>query len=476
VSGVVTRRGWIGTGALVVVLSLLLGVLWFLRSPSPSPHALTGSAAPRYELAVNLRSVTGKGPAGIVAKPASLVGPAAAVERTIAELYDIGFLDPRLWADGRFPSLTVPFAPEVRQRVLAHVADLTVGRAAGRLDAVRPTRARLDVRFMLDRGRHPIMAFAHMDFTGVGLAGGTELPISHQGDYVLRRTQAGWRIVSFRVKGRVPSSQQIRQKVREGSLSPSVPSKHLLFVLVIGSDARPGQSIVSGTRGDALHILAVNPKREMVSILGIPRDSYVSIPGAGTGKINGALAIGGPELMVRTVERLTGIHIDAYVLTGFAGFQHMVNAVGGFSIDIPYRMDDSSSGAHFRRGPTHLSGRRALALARDRHDPPGGDFGRSMNQGQIIVGAMREFQLDLRKDPLTALQWGLAAARFMRTDLSLTEMMELLLAVPSIARNPVRNEVVYGSGARVGGSSVIRLGSFARAKFRDLRRDGVLRR
>jgi LCP family protein required for cell wall assembly len=477
----VSRRkaGWLGIGAFGVVLALVVGVLWALRSPilrAGSPGAPGRSlTSPRYDLAVNLRAVQSRGPAGIVAKPSALAEPAAAVERTIAQLYDIGFVDPALWAGGRFPSLTGPFAPEARQRVRAHVADLTVGRAAGRLDAVRPTRARLDVRFMLDRARHPIMAFAHMDFAGVGRAEDAELPIHHQGDYVLRRTDAGWRIVSFRVKSRVPSPQQIQAKVREASLSPALHSSGPLFVLVIGSDARPRQSITSGTRGDAIHIVAVNPKRGIVSILGIPRDSYVSIPGAGTDKINGALAVGGPELMVRTVERLTGIHIDAYVLAGFDGFEHMVKAVGGFSIDIPYGMDDSYSGAHFRRGPTHLSGRQALALARNRHDAPGGDFGRSMNQGRIIVAAMREFQLDLRKDPLTALRWGLAAARFMKTDLSPTQMMELLLAVPSIAGNPVRNAVVYGSGAMVGSSSVIRLGRYAHAKFRDLRRDGVLR-
>jgi polyisoprenyl-teichoic acid--peptidoglycan teichoic acid transferase len=480
--GVVSRRkvGWLGIGAIGVVLSLVVGVLWALRSPSPpagSPGTPRGSAAsPRYDLAVNLRAVQGKGPTGIVAKPGVLAGPAAAVERTITQLYDIGFVDPVLWADGRFPSLAAPFAPEARQRVRAHVADLSLGEAAARLEAVRPTRARLDVRFMLDRGRHPIMAFAHMDFAGVGQAEDAELPIRHQGDYALRRTDAGWRIVSFRVKSRVPSPRQIEAKVREASLSPELASSGPLFVLVIGSDARPRQSIASGTRGDAIHIVAVNPRRGIVSILGIPRDSYVSIPRAGTDKINAALALGGPELMVRTVEKLTGIHIDAYVLTGFAGFERMVKAVGGFSIDIPYAMDDSSSGAHFRRGPTHLSGRQALALARDRHDAPGGDFGRSMNQGRIIVAAMREFQSDLRKDPLTALRWGLAAARFMKTDLSLTQMMELLLAVPSFARNPVRNAVVYGSGAMVGSSSVIRLGSFARAKFRDLRTDAILRR
>jgi polyisoprenyl-teichoic acid--peptidoglycan teichoic acid transferase len=478
----VSRRkaGWLGIGALAVVLVLVVGVLWALRSPSVgagSPNGRSESPpSPRYDLAVNLRAVQGKGPAGIVAKPGALAGPAVAVERTITQLYDIGFVDPVLWADGRFPSLAAPFAPEARQRVRAHVADLSLGKAAATLEAVRPTRARLDVRFMLDRGRHPIMAFAHMDFAGVGRAGDAELPIRHQGDYALRRTDAGWRIVSFQVKSRVPSPRQIDAKVREASLSPGLASSSLLFVLVIGSDARPRQSITSGTRGDAIHIVAVNPRQGIVSILGIPRDSYVSIPGTGTDKINAALALGGPELMVRTVEKLTGIHIDAYVLTGFAGFEHMVKAVGGFSIDIPYAMDDSSSGAHFRRGPTHLSGRQALSLARDRHDAPGGDFGRSMNQGRIIIAAMREFQSDLRKDPLTALRWGLAAARFMKTDLSLTQMMELLLAVPSIARNPVRNAVVYGSGAMVGSSSVIRLGSFARAKFRDLRTDAILRR
>jgi LCP family protein required for cell wall assembly len=476
------KAGWLGIGILAVVLSLVVGVLWALRSPSVRARSANateraGSAASsHYDLTVKLRAVQGRGPAGVIANPGMLAAPAAAVERTIGELYDIGFVDPGLWAGGRFPSLADPFAPEARQRVRAHVADLTLGRAAGTLQAVRPTRARLDVRFMLDRSRHPIMAFAHMDFAGVGLAEGVELAIRHEGDYVLRRTDEGWRIVSFRVKSRVPSSQQIRQQVRQASLSPALPSNGLLFVLVIGSDARPGQSITSGTRGDAIHIVAVNPRRGIVSILGIPRDSYVSIPGVGTGKINGALAMGGPELMVRTVEQLTGIPITAYVLTGFAGFEHLVKAVGGFSIDIPYAMDDSFSGAHFRQGPTHLSGRQALALARNRHDAPGGDFGRSMNQGRIIVAAMREFLSDLRRDPLTALRWGLAAARFMQTDLSLTQMMELLLAVPSIGGNAVRNEVVFGSGAMVGGSSVIRLGGFAYAKFRDLRTDGVLGR
>src|SRR6266545_8225557 len=95
--GVVSRRkaGWFGIGALAVVLGLVVGVLWALRSPTVgagAPNGRPGSpSTPRYELAVNLRAVQGEGPAGVVAKAATLAAPAAAVERTIAELYDNGF-------------------------------------------------------------------------------------------------------------------------------------------------------------------------------------------------------------------------------------------------------------------------------------------------------------------------------------------------------------------------------------------------
>jgi anionic cell wall polymer biosynthesis LytR-Cps2A-Psr (LCP) family protein len=137
-------------------------------------------------------------------------------------------------------------------------------------------------------------------------------------------------------------------------------------------------------------------------------------------------------------------------------------------------MSDRYSGANFDRGTKRLNGRQALAFSRNRHDAPGGDFGRSLNQGELLVAALREFKTDLRKDPLTLFRWLVAGMRSLQTDLTLPETVDLLLAATSIDPAKVRNRVVSGSGATVGGASVVRLGSSAQAMFRDLRRDGLL--
>ncbi|MGZ5212430.1 MAG: LCP family protein, partial [Actinomycetota bacterium] len=226
------------------------------------------------------------------------------------------------------------------------------------------------------------------------------------------------------------------------------------------------------TRGDSLHIVGVNPARGAVSILGIPRDSFVPIPGVGTRKINEAL-LGGPDLMVRTVERLTGVAIDGYVLTGFAGFQDLVNAVGGIGVNVPYRMSDPYSQASFRPGMASMLGRDALAFSRDRHDVPGGDFGRSMNQGRLLIAALRQLKLDVAKSPAALLTWLAAGAKFLHTDLGLADMAELLLSMPSLDPGRVENRVVSGTGATIGGLSVVQLGPAANATFRDLAADAI---
>jgi polyisoprenyl-teichoic acid--peptidoglycan teichoic acid transferase len=257
----------------------------------------------------------------------------------------------------------------------------------------------------------------------------------------------------------------------EAVFSPRADDR--LFILAIGSDARPGQA-AARARADSLHIIGVNPARETASILGIPRDSFVPIPGAGSQKINASLFLGGPELTVRTVEQLTGIRIDAYVLAGFEDFRRMVTRIGGLELRVPYPMSDPYSGAHFRAGPTRLTGEEALAFARNRHDARGGDVGRSLNQGLLLVAALRKLGEEFRKDPVTLFRWLAAAGRHLQTDLSLDRMLDLLLAALAIEPDKVRNRVVFGGGGSVGGASVIHLGSSARAMFRDLRRDAVL--
>jgi LCP family protein required for cell wall assembly len=210
-------------------------------------------------------------------------------------------------------------------------------------------------------------------------------------------------------------------------------------------------------------------------VLGIPRDSWVPIPGAGSSKINAALVRGGPQLVVETVERLTGIRIDAYVLTGFAGFQDVVGAVGGIDIRIPYPVSDRYAHAQFRSGPEHLTGNEALQYSRARHALADGDFGRSLNQGRVLIAALATLREAVRDRGVAALlPWAVAGARYLHTDLSLVDMFELLLAAPAIDPARVRNEVASGRVGSVGGSSVVFLDGGAYARFRDLARDGLL--
>ena len=392
------------------------------------------------------------------------------VERTIADLYTKGFVDPETRGEAGITGLTELFAPESRAKARRDRGVLTLGGAGRRITAVRGPRARVRIRVLTERGRRPTAALAEVRFAAKALQGETEAGIRHRGTYLLRPVGDRWRIVSYEVRGRMPPGRQVRR-----TIGAPAPRPGLLFLLAIGSDARAGQR-VAGARADSLHIIGVNLRRGSAGIVGIPRDSYVPIPGVGTRKINEALVYGGPELTVRTVERLTGIRIDAYLLTGFRDFRSAVTHVGGVMTTIPYAMRDAASDAYFRPGRKRLKGPDALAFSRNRYGVPGGDFGRSLNQGRLILDALREFRADLRRDPTALLRWVAVGARYIDTDLSLSETLGMLLATSAVDPGTVRNVVVSGSGGMVGGQSVVRLGSGARAIFRDLRRDAVLNR
>ena len=464
--------------AIIVVIAIVGGGSWALSRtveavPAPGPSAPAGPSAspasPVDRLSLALRRVEGERVSGSRVRPVRLRPAAQAVRRVMTELYSTGFVDPEAWQGGRFPTLEHLFTVRTRSRVHRDLSELTLGALARRVDEVRPGPSTIGVRFLV--GRRPLVAVASVKFRGMALAGGTTLPIKHSGAYTLRRVDDRWQIASYEVRSRVPSIHDLDAKIRRAAGSPGLASTGTYFILVIGSDARPGES-PEATRGDSLHIVGVNPAKDAISILGIPRDSFVPIPGVGTRKINEAL-LGGPDLVVRTVENLTGVKIDGYVLTGFAGFEDMVNAVGGIGVDVPYRMSDPYSNAYFRPGMKHMLGRDALAFSRDRHDVPGGDFGRSMNQGRMLIAALRQLKLDVAKNPGALLTWLATGARVLHTDLGLSDMAELLLSMPSLDPGHVDNRVVSGTGAMIGGLSVVQLGSAAHAMFRDLAADAI---
>ena len=263
------------------------------------------------------------------------------------------------------------------------------------------------------------------------------------------------------------------QAAHKAQFLPSLTGKKPIFILALGSDARPGQNILR-ERSDSIHIIGVNPKKHAASILGFPRDSFVPIPGHGSNKITSAMSLGGPDLTVKTIEALTGIKIDITLVTSFRGLQNMVDAIGGVTVDVPFPMHDVNSGANFNPGVQHLNGAQALSFARDRHDVPGGDFGRSADQGRLFLSALGKFRKDFQKDPSVVLEWLGAGLRNVTTDLSLQQLLKLAFSAQQVSPGKVKNEVVPASVGTVGSASVVFISSSAKGIFANMKNDGLI--
>jgi LCP family protein required for cell wall assembly len=162
-----------------------------------------------------------------------------------------------------------------------------------------------------------------------------------------------------------------------------------VFLLAVGTDARLGETVA---RGDAIHVIGVNPATGTGTILDIPRDTGASIPGQGVDKINAAMSAGGPELLAQTVSNFVGVPISYVITTNFDGFMGMVDELGGVTVNVQQRNVDSFSGANFEVGPIHMNGRQALAFSRNRHGFPTGDLQRSENQGYFILQALTQLR------------------------------------------------------------------------------------
>jgi LCP family protein required for cell wall assembly len=257
---------------------------------------------------------------------------------------------------------------------------------------------------------------------------------------------------------------------------PALTGSEPIFVLLIGSDARPGEEI-DRTRADSIHIVAINPERGKASIVGFPRDSYVSIPGFGTDKINAAMVDGGPELVVETVEELTGLTMDYWALTWFEGFVGMVRDVGGLSIDVPFDVFDDFANAEIEAGRQVLSGPDALAFARARHALPQGDFGRSENQGRLMIAALTQFKKEFQQSPARMLTWIGAGLRNAHTDVPLDELLTLAFTGSTLDARHVANVVIPGNLGTAGNSSVVMLNdTVLQTISNDLRADGIIAR
>ncbi len=229
---------------------------------------------------------------------------------------------------------------------------------------------------------------------------------------------------------------------------------NVVWILALGSDARPGQPVL-GSRSDAIQLVGVNAKTHHAVTIGIPRDSYVSIPGHGHNKINSAMVYGGPHLTAQVVGQLMGIRIDYVFVTSFGGLIRMVNKIGGVTTKVTWPMNDIEHVGHaFQPGMRHLNGGEALAFARTRHGLPRGDFSRQYDQGQLLRGALATIRS--RQNKVGTVEHAVSVlANNTRTDLNPVQLYRLARTVLEVNPDKVRTCVVNGSVGWAGPASVV---------------------
>ena len=163
--------------------------------------------------------------------------------------------------------------------------------------------------------------------------------------------------------------------------------------LLAGSDSRADGAVQDGFEGseraDSIMLVNIAANGQAVAV-SIPRDTYAEIPGVGWDKINASYAYGGPQLLVATVEKLTGLTIDHFVQIGMGAVPDMVDAVGGVELCYDHDSNDEYSGLNWTAGCHTVDGPTALQFSRMRYQDPEGDIGRTKRQRQVISKVVSE--------------------------------------------------------------------------------------
>ena len=251
------------------------------------------------------------------------------------------------------------------------------------------------------------------------------------------------------------------------AIEPSIPEMELpqwdgaSRINIVFFGLRGGEEDGCPNCTDTIMILTVDPVTKTAGMLSIPRDMWVNIPGAGYSRINTAWAIGenaklpggGPLLAMQTVSQFIGVPIHYYVQVDFGTFVSFINLIGGIDVYVEERMvlDPEGEGSdHFVLKPgdyRHLTGKRALAYARCRHETQGcsgGDVGRAKRQQQVIL-AIRDKVLDTETFTSLLSQAPQLYAEFssgVRTNLPLEDAIRMAVLAKDIHVEDIRQGVI----------------------------------
>jgi LCP family protein required for cell wall assembly len=242
----------------------------------------------------------------------------------------------------------------------------------------------------------------------------------------------------------------------------------LIFVAAMGSDSPTGAPDVGGGC-DAIHIIAINSHTQSGTILNMPRDSFIN-----GRKMTDICRATGFDNGVAVIRSYTGIPVQYWAHTNFSNFMPLIDSIGGLDIHVYQAMfNQADTGTHFNPGDYHMLGGDTLAFSRDRYNTPGGDFGRSTDQAQIIISGFRKFSkldadmgyiFDLIKDGRQRLAF----------NVPVPELVRLALLARLISPANVKSCTLAGSSATVNGASVVMLAGSNSAIFQQVAKDASL--
>jgi LCP family protein required for cell wall assembly len=254
--------------------------------------------------------------------------------------------------------------------------------------------------------------------------------------------------------------------------------------LIAGSDSRGGLTRaqeaqlalghdISGGRSDTIMVLHMPSNGTRPTLVSIPRDSYVPIPGHGYNKINAAYSLGGPKLLIQTVQNVTGLRIDHYMGIGFGGLVAVVNDVGGVTLCLPSPMKDPKAGLNLKKGCQTLNGGQALSFVRTREFPLG-DLQREQDQRALLKSLLAKMtSTGTLINPFAAIPAASGAASSLTVDQG-TNLTQLV-AVAFALRNPVTTMVPFGGFGNSSAGSVVEWNAAAaKVFFHDLATDTPL--
>lgn len=226
---------------------------------------------------------------------------------------------------------------------------------------------------------------------------------------------------------------------------PAWSGTERINITLLGVDQRDDEPL-DGSRADTVLLLSIDPITKTAAMISFPRDLWVSIPGYYNQRINVAHAVGGPDLLQRTLDTNFGIKSRYFARVSFRGFEQIVDTVGGVIVDVERPIKDDEyptedygyQRIYIPAGPQMMDGKVALQYARSRHSE--NDFGRARRQQRVLV-SLRDRAMQLNMLPKAPTLIGLAQ-QTISTNFSATELLSLARLASEIEREKIVNLVI----------------------------------